>query len=159
MNGWCGVSLSRTYERQRLVLSDAVLIIGTQVGPGQDTTGETVKNRQKYCLTCCKIVTVVFCVFFCRKSVNDLMPILKSVSIIVLNDFCILIIFIQNILAWSFIFIFNETAYFKDNICFSQKFPQNKSHMVQRVWRNIQKNKTGIHIIDLSILMNVCQGQ
>ncbi len=81
------------------MLSDAVLIIGTQVGPGQDTTGETVKNRQKYCLTCCKIVTVVFCVFFCRKSVNDLMPISKSVSFIVLNDFCNLIIFIQNILA------------------------------------------------------------
>ncbi len=56
-------------------------------------------DRNIVCLTCCKIVTVVFCVFFRRKSVNDLMPILKSVSIIVLNDFCNLIIFIQNILA------------------------------------------------------------
>ncbi len=123
----------------------AGLIIATQVGPGQDTTEKLSRiDRNIVCLTCCKIVTVVFCVFFRRKSVlwvNYLMPLLKSVSFIVLNDFCNLIIFIQNILAWAFIFIFNETAYFKDNICFSQKFPQNKSHMVQRVWRNIQKKK------------------
>lgn len=130
MNGWCGVSLGRMYERQRLVPSNAEQGSLSSHRWGLDRTRwEKLSriDRIVVCLACHKIVTVVFCVFFRRKSVlwvNDLMPILKSVSIIVLNDFCILH-FLFKIFWHDISLCFNETAYFKDKFCFLQMFPQN----------------------------------